>query len=77
MRRGGRGKDGGGGRFRGWEAGWMGCRGGGGVDGCIAFTGEQEKCVCVCRGGGGALSKPMGVYIMFYGYKGTRESPFH
>lgn len=33
--------------------------------------------LCVCVGGGGTLSKPMGVYIMFYGYEGTHKSLFH
>lgn len=56
----------------------MGCRGGGaaGWRDAAAFTGEGV-CFCVCVGGGGALSKPMGVYIMFYGYEGTHKSLFH
>lgn len=55
----------------------MGCRGGGrgGWRDAAAFTGEQKECVSV--GGGETLSKPMGVYIMLYGYAGTHKSLFH
>lgn len=44
---------------------------------CSRF--QRDECVflCVCAGGGGALSKPMGVYIMFYGYGGMHKSQFH
>lgn len=39
----------------------------------------QSVCIsaCVRAGGGEALSKPMGVYIMFYGYEGMHKSQFH
>lgn len=84
--RGGRGKDGDaerlkagvGGRLDGlqrwrWgEGGWM--------EGCSSLHWRADwkgVCFCVCVGGGGTLSKPMGVYIMFYGYEGTHKSLFH
>lgn len=40
-------------------------------------TGRVCVFLCVCVGGGGTQSKPMGVYIMFYGYGGTHKSLFH
>lgn len=54
--------------------------GGRGEDGDVAGVGGcrgGRVAVTECFGGGGTLSKPPGVYIIFYGYGGTNKSQFH
>lgn len=59
------------------EAGWLGCRGGEGDGEMQQLSLESRLKGCVSVGGGETLSKPMGVYIMLYGYAGTHKSLFH